>query len=537
MRKDALIRLLNDYKQQGKNKHSDIRIKLLDEFLATECLLYSDDRPILFSDFINYLATHPKYTTLFDQTYFASKEPSKELFTIFMLNGYENVLHLYPVKKSLASYLTYKDLANLGSCSKTYYADCISYTVWKRKLVAAGYQIQTIHEAMATKTICNYAMLYKALKTYRTYTAQLWEVLLLSGEIPAIKYCIKHLNISSSSKTQHGFNALDLAAISGSIIGMKYIIQHLQIAPSNKTLWFAAYRGRIDTVNYVIDELKIPIDAHDNKKLNALYYAIGGNCVNMMRHLQTRGIKPLKNAEKENCLHIAAAHGNIAAANFAITKMHINPFSKNKYGENAFLIAGKCLRLEFAISLLTQHGYTKYWHCANDKKATFLHLVCREGNKDIIAFAIYSLKIAVDCKDIYGATPIHYAAAYGNFEAAQYLLENHKIDLNSKTKAGATILHSATQADNPKLIEYLLDKTKINVDYRDNKGRTPLHHSLFYGNANTSRKLIKHGADVNLTDYYGQDTLFFAEKNIKANKDEIVNMLVEYQQRNRNQHH
>lgn len=436
----------------------------------------------------------------------------------------------FPVISTIYAHLNPADTLSLALTSTFFYKEGINFISWKKKLHQAGCPKEILAAANKTFAIKNYATLYKAFVKYfdpeSTKNIQLWEILILSGERAAIEYAICQFNISKYTRSARGFSALKLAALSGKK-GLKFTIERLNITPANKLILIVAYRDSHVAMDYCLNNLKLNLHTDDKRNVNALGYAALGNSVKMMKYLLNKQLKMSSNIVGNNCLHLAAYRGNIDVANFAIHVMGINPFSTNELKENALLIAGKYGNFEFVIYLLARENYLCDAQSKDVGQRTFLHLVCRQKNIDLINLALNTLKIPFDSQDVHGAQAFHHAAAAGNTDALNYFHKNTRTDFFATTKDGCNALHHAALSDNIDTIEFLFNEVGLPLNSKDVKGLRPIHYAAVYGNINVIRKLLELGAKPTDMDFRGHDVTFFANQS-KTHKDELLKILSEY---------
>ena len=89
---------------------------------------------------------------------------------------------------------------------------------------------------------------------------------------------------------------------------------------------------------------------------------------------------------------------------------------------------------------------------------------------------------------------------------------------NRKGVFGYTPLHEAVASGHHDVLNYLLGKAgESHVNCRANSGYTPLHLAASSGHADCVRVLLKHNADISVTDEYGKtpkQTAELSSKNI-----------------------
>lgn len=126
------------------------------------------------------------------------------------------------------------------------------------------------------------------------------------------------------------------------------------------------------------------------------------------------------------------------------------------------------------------------------------------------------------------------AAATGKEELVTLLLA-HGADINAKDKQGQSVLMWSALWNQPEIAQTLLDKG-VSVDVSDNYGNTPLMmavacpHAYEFLPDNVSRDqitliniLLRHGANINATNYKGDTALLMAQRHKMA---DVTNVLL-----------
>ena len=94
---------------------------------------------------------------------------------------------------------------------------------------------------------------------------------------------------------------------------------------------------------------------------------------------------------------------------------------------------------------------------------------------------------------------------------------------NRKGVFGYTPLHEAVASGKSEVLDFLLSKTKnAHVNCRANSGYTPLHLAASSGHRDCVRTLLKHEADIGITDEYNKTPKQTAEL---SSKGSIVRLL------------
>ena len=121
-------------------------------------------------------------------------------------------------------------------------------------------------------------------------------------------------------------------------------------------------------------------------------------------------------------------------------------------------------------------------------------------------------------------TPLHSAAFYGDLEMVQVLLE-YGVDVDAQNGYYITPLNFASEYhdDLPRVARLLIERG-ADPNKPDMDGSTPLHDALLRRKIKVALALIKHGASVEVKDYYGRTALDIASE---EQHDEIMKLLLE----------
>jgi ankyrin repeat protein len=105
-------------------------------------------------------------------------------------------------------------------------------------------------------------------------------------------------------------------------------------------------------------------------------------------------------------------------------------------------------------------------------------------------------------------TTFSYDDLYNAIEIGDITFVNKIICVNpnlmyEKDKYGFTVLHAVASTDNEEIANIILN-LEMDINMRNEGGITALHTALY---PNIAQMLIRHGADVNATDYNGNTPL------------------------------
>jgi len=132
--------------------------------------------------------------------------------------------------------------------------------------------------------------------------------------------------------------------------------------------------------------------------------------------------------------------------------------------------------------------------------------------------------------DKYGRSPLHWAVDSASVSIVHLFTESG-VCLNTQDYDGATPLHHLLLAlyKNPtkekayrEILEYLVPRVEVNG--LDINGVSALHLAAEFDDLESIRLLIQNGAIVNITDYQGENPLFYA---VRAGHYKVIRALVE----------
>ena len=136
-----------------------------------------------------------------------------------------------------------------------------------------------------------------------------------------------------------------------------------------------------------------------------------------------------------------------------------------------------------------------------DRGDTPLHLVCRNNDDDDVVLALLLLEGGADVNrtNMSGRTPVFEACIWGHFSVLRLLVEQYGADIHVKEKYGVQIsaaMFCGCFSFRMNVAQYLLEHLG-SVTFMDRYGHTCLHKSVTGGHLETTRLLLKHGADAN----------------------------------------
>ncbi|XP_069104161.1 uncharacterized protein [Argopecten irradians] len=255
-------------------------------------------------------------------------------------------------------------------------------------------------------------------------------------------------------------------------------------------LHIAAYNGRFNLVEFIIDHIQEIIHLIDDSGKSGLHYAAAGGNVKVFNELVHAGLSPQATTKDgSTALHIAAANRRVELVQYIIDNNPILIPQEDSSGWNAIHAAAAVGCIE-VISLLIESGMSPGTPTKIGR--TILHVAAYKSQILLVRHIVKKYKDIIHSTDNTGNTAMHSAAAGGNVGVFIELL-HAGISPNATTDDGSTILHVAANNGKTDIARYIIQYIKEIVPETNDMGRSALHCAAAGRNTSVFDDLIRAG--------------------------------------------
>lgn len=219
----------------------------------------------------------------------------------------------------------------------------------------------------------------------------------------------------------------------------------------------AISKGKLDSVQYHIEQLHIDVEKKNTKGKSLLNYAsfcgrrkiveyLFESCGADVESKDANGVTPFSST---------ALKGNIEFVEYLVEHCKVNINTKSNIGR------------------------------------TPIGNAARSGNLDVVEYLFEKCNANIEDGDNKGYTPLLLAAEQGHLDVVKYLVNNCRADINAATTIGRTPLHKAAQNGNLDIVKFLVEECRDDVEKEDNSKHTPLYIAAQYGNKNIVKYFVE----------------------------------------------
>ena len=256
--------------------------------------------------------------------------------------------------------------------------------------------------------------------------------------------------------------------------------------------------------------MKIDDNDIDDNGWTKIHHAAKNGKYEEIKALTERGINiHLKTHEGKNCLHIAAANGQL---NLCKTLVFRHEFDIN------MIHNGGWTALHFSV----QNGSHELVKFFTDRKAdihektkngvTCLHIAAAHGHLNLCKTLKNKYEFNLHVTDDYGWKALHRSALSGSYDLVKFFADNGT-DIYLKTREGMNCLHIAVAKAHLNLCKALMKIHNFKGDMADNYGWTALHRSALNGSYDLVKLFADNGTDIYLKTREGMNCLHIAAFN------------------------
>ncbi|XP_034382459.1 ankyrin repeat domain-containing protein 16 isoform X2 [Cyclopterus lumpus] len=274
-------------------------------------------------------------------------------------------------------------------------------------------------------------------------------------------------------------------------------------------LHYAARRGHLDMVEYLIKQLGVDVEAHNNDYKRPLHEAASMSHQACVSYLLREGatVDSLKKADWTP-LMMACTRRNLGVVQELLCR-GADPALKNKDGWNSFHIA--CREGD---PLVVRHilvAAPDVWRTASKTRRTALHTAAMHGREEVVQILLERCGYAPDCTDSCGVTPFMDAVRNGHVSVARLLLEKHQASPTAADVLGAQAVHQVAVTGQEEALRFLVLDLNVDVNQRATGVQlTALHYAAKEGHTSTIQTLLELGADLHARDQKGRTALHMA---------------------------
>lgn len=308
------------------------------------------------------------------------------------------------------------------------------------------------------------------------------------------------------------------------------VAQGLDLTGTSDPLDIAAARGYAEIAEFLITQVKCPVNGHQGGWGTPLYKAAQEGRAQVINVLVAHGA----DIEARYCgytpLYVASKMGRLDAVR-ALLKLGANVDANEGDGSTPLYVASQHGHWEIVSELLAhranpellfQQGYSP------------LYIACQNGYPEVVRLLCVAGAMPNRISGN-GASALYVAAQNGHAECASILLDRRADVETTYGNGGWTPLYVASRKGYLSVVKVLVKKGKAKVNTRTVRGASPLYVAADKGHLDIVRYLLNHGADCEVAVANGYTPLHIAvEHNQLLVVEELLNHGASPRARDRN---
>lgn len=268
-------------------------------------------------------------------------------------------------------------------------------------------------------------------------------------------------------------------------------------------LFFAAARGNVDIINYLIVGKGYDVNIKSNRRVRCLHYAARSGQVKVIERLVELGADvKIRDSKRQSCIHYAYLNNRVEAVKKLLELGA--PFDGNIH-----FLEMTCYEKAMAendlelFKLFLKHDADPIYNVLG---LNALHMIKTHTENEFVEHLLsLNLDINLQSKHAWKISPLMEMAKYGTLERFKLFLK-HGANPNLKDFQGKTVLHYSASNENAEIFEFIVKELGVEPNLRTFDGKTPMY---FVDNYKIIPRLIELGIDINAQDDKKQTALHF----------------------------